>query len=67
MNAYQTGSGGDDFNNAVVSIRIMGDTDIENYQQKQKNETLANKRARKAANAKAARLARKSKSSRNMV
>lgn len=67
MAAYQTGSGGDDFNNAVVAIRIMGDTDIENYQQKQKNETLANKRARKAANAKAARSARKSKSSRNMI
>lgn len=67
MSAYQTGSGADDFNNAVVTIRIMGDTDIENYQQKQKNETIANKRARKAANAKAARLARKSKSTRNMV
>lgn len=67
MTAYQTGSGGEDFNNAVVTIRIMGDSDIENYQQKQKNETIANKRARKAAYAKAARLARKSKSTRNMV
>jgi hypothetical protein len=65
MELYTHGSHGADFNNAVVSIRIMGDADISAYQNKQAAETLKNKRARQAAYKKAKRA--KEKSTRNII
>ena len=65
MSLYTVGARGADFTNAVVSIRVMGDADINAYQNKQAAETLKNKRARQAAYKKSKRA--KEKSTRNII